>query len=683
MKTHIVFKSIYFTIIFLLAVCNCNLLSAQKQTGTGSFYTAELKYLHAVYLIKGKFSVQGDGVADDAPALQEAINQVEKQTRSGIVFVPEGVYRLGSTVNIWKGIRLIGYGKKRPVFLLAANTSGFQSGDGKYMVRFCDRRTPSHMPVIDGTPGTLFSGISNIDFTIEAGNPAAVAIRFHVAQHSFLEHIDFNIGKALGAVEEIGNEITDCRFFGGEWAIGTGLPAAGWQSMLLDCSFEGQRKWAIQSKDAGLTMLRCQFRNLAAGIKVLQGNNERLFIKDTWFENIGEPAIGIGNYYDPRTQVTLQNLKFRNVPISINFELLPGVITPISRDSLRRKADGPMYRIEYLSHGLHIDVDGAGQAQRRFVTNSRHAAISSMGDFPATDIPRPEDLSAWVNVQSLGAKGDGITDDTKIFAGAIEKYQTIFIPEGKYYISEPLVLREKTAIVGLHPLQTMLILKDSMKLFSDTTKPRPMVIVPAGGRNIVTGIGIDPGYNPGAIAIKWMAGEHSYLNDVHIPSRRSSVKGTGQYYGIWVTNGGGGVFKASWFPNELARNGFFVNNTRTKGTVYLLSVEHHKSVELQLDNVANWTFYSLQTEEDQGSDQTVAASIDNCHEIRFVNQYCYRRALMPGPFISAFTITRSDQIIVSGMHSFSSGPFPYDNAVYIEDAKIRVPQSEFSQFTLR
>jgi len=453
--------------------------------------------------------------------------------------------------------------------------------------------------------------------------------------------------------------------------------------MLLDCHFAGQRKWAILSKDAGLTVIRCQFKNLAAGIKVLQGNNEKLFVKDSRFENIAEPAIDIGNYYDPRTQVTLDNLQFCNVPVSINFELLPGVITPVSRDSLRRKEDGPVYRIGYLSHGLHIDVEGAGEARRRFVTSSSHSAINAMDDLPGTDIPLTEQASDWVNILNLGAKGDGVTDDTKVFSDAIKKYRTIYVPQGRYCISETLVLHEKTCLIGLHPAQTMFVLKDSIRTFSDTTRPKAMLVAPEGGQNIVTGIGMDPGYNPGAVAIQWMSGEHSYLNDVHIPSRHSAVKGVGQYYGIWVTNGGGGVFKSSWLPNELARNGFFVNNTSTRGAVYLLSVEHHKNVEVQLDNTANWTFYALQTEEDAGSDQSFAASIDNCHHILFINQYCYRRALMPGPFISAFKMTNSDQIMISGMHSFSSGPFPYDNTIYIEDKKIVVPQSEFSQFTLR
>ena len=48
--------------------------------------------------------------------------------------------------------------------------------------------------------------MSNIDFEIGDGNPAAIAIRFHAAQHAYLSHMDFHIGSGLAALTEIGNE---------------------------------------------------------------------------------------------------------------------------------------------------------------------------------------------------------------------------------------------------------------------------------------------------------------------------------------------------------------------------------------------------------------------------------------------------------------------------------------------
>src|SRR5512138_2503936 len=91
-----------------------------------SYYPLRPEDPRAVYFTKDRPGVHADGVGDDADALQQAIDQVQETTRFGIVFIPEGRYRLGKTVYVWTGIRLIGYGKNRPIFVLGSNTPGFQ-----------------------------------------------------------------------------------------------------------------------------------------------------------------------------------------------------------------------------------------------------------------------------------------------------------------------------------------------------------------------------------------------------------------------------------------------------------------------------------------------------------------------------------------------------------------------------
>src|SRR6266849_10005337 len=91
-----------------------------------SYYSARLEDPKAVYLTPDKFPVHGDGVADDTEAVQQAIDKVQDTTNQGILFIPAGRYRLTRTIYIWAGIRLIGCGATRPVFVLAATTPGFQ-----------------------------------------------------------------------------------------------------------------------------------------------------------------------------------------------------------------------------------------------------------------------------------------------------------------------------------------------------------------------------------------------------------------------------------------------------------------------------------------------------------------------------------------------------------------------------
>ena len=72
---------------------------------------------------------------DNSAALQAAIDKESGTGREGIVFVPAGRYTMTRSVFLWPGVRLIGYGATRPVFVLPPNTPGFQKGMG-VMVMF-------------------------------------------------------------------------------------------------------------------------------------------------------------------------------------------------------------------------------------------------------------------------------------------------------------------------------------------------------------------------------------------------------------------------------------------------------------------------------------------------------------------------------------------------------------------
>src|SRR5438067_253335 len=67
----------------------------------------------------------GDGKADDSAAIQAAIDKAAADREEGIVFVPQGRYRLTRTIYVWPAVRVIGWGAHRPVFVLGDNTPGF------------------------------------------------------------------------------------------------------------------------------------------------------------------------------------------------------------------------------------------------------------------------------------------------------------------------------------------------------------------------------------------------------------------------------------------------------------------------------------------------------------------------------------------------------------------------------
>ncbi|MGI4878504.1 MAG: glycosyl hydrolase family 28-related protein, partial [Janthinobacterium lividum] len=142
---------------------------------------------------------RGDGRADDGAALQSAIDTAAAKGGGGIVFVPSGRYRITRTIFLWPGVRMFGVGATRPVIVLGNKTPGFQRGIANMLIFAGAKRgemkrvpfpPPGSVPfdptISDATPGTFYSALSNVDFAIGAGNPAATAIRFHAAQHAYL-----------------------------------------------------------------------------------------------------------------------------------------------------------------------------------------------------------------------------------------------------------------------------------------------------------------------------------------------------------------------------------------------------------------------------------------------------------------------------------------------------------------
>ncbi len=658
-----------------------------------SYYTARLEDPKAVYLTPDRFPVRADGVNDDAAGLQQAINRVQETTRTGIVFIPEGVYRLGKTIYVWPGIRLIGYGSRRPVLLLGENTPGFQQGSGKYMVYFSGGRPRGPgQPVRDGNPGTFYSAMSNIDMEIRDGNPAAIAVRFHVAQHCYLAHMDFRIGSARAALEDIGNEGEDLRFFGGDYGIMTVKTAPSWQYLLIDSAFQGQRVAAIKTREAGLTLVRNRFTAVPTAVTIDPESAEELWLKDCRFEDISGPALIIGNENNARTQINLEDVACLRVPVLAAF-----------RETGRKVAGpGPVYVIRQFSRGLHLRAGGAGEVTTTFEAAPAPAAPpmarSDIPDLPARD--------TWVNVHSLGVKGDGSTDDTTALQAAIARHRTLYFPQGRYRVTDTLLLRPETVLIGLHPAGTVIDLPESAPAFQGPGAPKALLEAPRGGTNIVTGIGLYTGGTNGrAVAAKWMAGADSMMNDVrflgghgtnrpdgtreevynntHTADPDLNRRWDGQYYSLWITRGGGGTFKDIWTPNTFAQAGMYISDTSTAGRVYAMSIEHHVRNEVKLRNVSNWRLYALQFEEERGeSAEALPLEIDGCTNITVANTFFYRVVSSYAPFPYAVKITASRNIRFRNVHSYTDSRAPFDSTIFDQTRNTRIRENEFAVLTM-
>jgi sugar lactone lactonase YvrE len=638
-----------------------------------SYYPLRPQDPRAVYVTKDQFEVHADGVGDDANSLQQAINLVAESTRVGIVFIPEGRYRLGRTIYVWQGIRLIGYGATRPVFVLGKNTSGFQEGTGKYLVHFADRRPRAGEPFCDASEFTFYSGMSNIDFEIQEGNPAAIGVRFHVAQHSSLQHMDFRVGSAWAAIEDVGNQASDIHVYGGTFGIITQRTAPVWQFLLMDSSFEGQSTAAIHTMEAGFTLIRVRFAHLPTAIQIAPGEVEQLYGRDLQMEDIQSVALKAGNVHNSHSQVTLTNVACSDVP---SFYQGDEPVTAPARH----------YVVDRFTLGLEIGADGR---ERGIAMRHQEHALSQPAPAVASDIPALPPMSEWVNVRTLDVKGDGRTDDTAALRAAIEKHRALFLPSGTYRVSGAIELKPDTVLIGLHPGNTSISLMNGVSGFEGEGDPVGVLVAPKGGRNIVVALSISPGMNNRAAGVVWMAGTASMLDDVSFPgggfrgfgSRSSGPQGPD----LLIKDGGGGILRGNWPHGTSSRTGGLrVENTSAPGKVYQMSVEHHLRVEAQVHNVQNWEFYTLQTEEENpAGHEAVAIEIQDCRDLLFANTYMYRVSRTTLPKTYGAVVRHSDNINFENVRVFSQTRLAFDNAVLDEDSGVAVRSQFFTSFAVK
>lgn len=700
-------KKISICLLVLLSLF-CTQLHAVE---LGSIYPQRPNDPEAFYFTPDNYGIKADGKTDVSDALQAAINQVKKEKNFGILFIPEGKYKLSKTIYIPSAIRLIGYGKKRPEFILTKNAPGFQEevpndkGKANYMFWFTGGLVEEGQAPRDANAGTFYSAMSNINLRIEDGNPQAVALRTHYAQHCFISYVAIYIGKGKAGLFDIGNEMENVAFYGGDYGIYTTKSSPGWPVMMVDAYFEGQRIAALRCQESGLAMVNLYVKNVPTVFDIDPNYCDKLFLENSYFENVSGPAVVITNENNSNNQITFRNVYCKQVP----------TLAKYTRSNTETKVPHAVYQIKSYDHGLQMDnlLDPA-----EYETLLDVAPIPKMPVAQKMDIPALPAMTTWVNLRDLGAKGDGETDDTKAIQAAIDQYDHIYVPQGWYRITETLKMKPNTKLIGLHPFGTQFRLHESTPAFSGFGGPKAMVESAEGGHNMLVGIGINTGgINYRAVGVKWMAGADSYINDVKFvgghggmwkpkpgveapkgwwgrPARVSTpdspVRESGmdlawdnQYWSLWVTRNGGGTFKDIWTASTYATSGFYAQNTSTPGRIYAMSIEHHVRNEVRFNNVSNWKVYCMQTEEESvESIECQPIEMDHCKDMTFANLYMFRVIRVNKPYHSSIRVRNCENVAFLNLHNYSQIKYTNNIAVFDVNKHIDIRPWELSRLMI-
>src|SRR6185437_4950053 len=171
----------------------------------------------------------------------------------------------------------------------------------------------------------------------------------------------------------------------------------------------------------------------------------------------------------PLTEVGFENALLSNAPVFAKL-----------RESGKTVAGkGPVYKVTDFTYGLIVPGEGQmGSVGMRW----QASPIASLPAALPPAIRALPDCRDWVNVQTLGAKGDGATDDTASLQRAIAAHRVLYFPSGHYVVRDTLTLKAATVLIGLPPTLTQIDLLDETPGFQGVGAPKAVIFAPPGGK---------------------------------------------------------------------------------------------------------------------------------------------------------------------------------------------------------
>ena len=163
-----------------------------------------------------------------------------------------------------------------------------------------------------------------------------------------------------------------------------------------------------------------------------------------------------------------------------------------------------------------------------------------------------------------------------------------------------------------------------------------------------------------------------------------------QYWSLWITENGGGVFKDIWSASPYAEAGVFISETKTPGVMYQISVEHHVRHEILMRGVENWRFLCMQTEEEVAEGPHCQPyELSGCKNLLFANLYAFRVIWVDNPHPSVVRAWDCEALELLNCHNFTQMKYTIEN-LYVDGntgeragfwqlARLRVPAQRPAQ----
>ncbi|KAF2162825.1 glycoside hydrolase family 55 protein [Zasmidium cellare ATCC 36951] len=504
-------------------------LESIKHQGLAAFNSNPGSY--QVFRNVKDFGAKGDGVTDDTAAINSAISSggrcapgscASTTTTPAIVYFPAGTYLVSSSIVSYYYTQIIGNPKCIPTIRAAP---GFANAAGT-------------IGVIDGVPygsnGKLqLGGATNvfwrqirnliIDTSLVPVSSSISGVHWPTGQATSLQNIVFKMSNAANTqhvgifIEEgSGGFMNDLVFTGGN----IGLNVGNQQFTMRNLTFNGVSTAINQIWDWGWTYQNININNCSVGIDLTGGGASAQTVGSiTLFDSsISNTPIGLKTVRDSNSQpdtagsLILENIKLSNVPTAVqgaNGPLLSGVSS-----------------ISAWGQGHRYTPNGPNEWAGSITANTRPSnLLQGDGKYYQRSKPQYETLplSSFLSARTLGAKGDGKTDDTSALQSAINQAKSqgkvLFVDHGDYLVTNTIYIPAGSKIVG----EAFSVILSSGSYFNDMSNPKPVVQIgksgEAGSIEWSDMIVSTKGQQKGAILFEYNlvspAGTPSGLWDVH------------------------------------------------------------------------------------------------------------------------------------------------------------------------
>nr|AQA29327.1 hypothetical protein 34 [Fulvia fulva] len=426
------------------------------------------------------YGAKGDGKTDDTDAFNRAITDESRMGggmgsggstgQPALIWIPSGTYMISSSVQLFIGTQVIGDPLDKPVIRLSSIArNGTTAIDGYDF----------------GQPSTnnFYIGLRNviIDTTKVAPNATVYGLNWAVSQATNLINVDFRMPADSS---HIGIQMDGSRG-GGDSGGGSGL-------FMGDLTFEGGLI-GILFNNQQYAIKNCNFTNVGTGIAVKHAfvlNLQGIHCKDVGIcvdagGNDITGSVGLidstcdtcGTVVNGSSQILLENIAVKNSGPTLKINGKSRGISDLigktyvdghvyDHPDVRQKSTGNTTITPVASNGTFLDY------------TERGSLTGADGRYFTKRLPQYEDLpaSAFASIKECGARGDGVTDDTKAIQQALNSNagcKITYFPHGVYLVTDTIYIPPGSRIVG----QVWSTITASGKHFSDEKNPQPMIQV--------------------------------------------------------------------------------------------------------------------------------------------------------------------------------------------------------------